>query len=319
MVAGVAILVASRSDRSASTAAQPAVPRERAVLDVRAGAVAISPDGRRCVTLDRAGTTSLWSCADGERLLRRRGVAAGASTAAVAFTRDGLGILAASGGKAKVLDPGDLRTVTSLRGPTRALAPVISPSGLRAFRPRSTHVAHIVDTGGGRRVVALRHIPDLARARVVFSRDDRSVAMVIRPRSWVTVFDATTGEPRNSFNLDAADASFDLSADGARVLIATGTTLRIMEVNTGVELERITAHGAVSSAAFGADERLIVAGEADGGVEVWDTADGAEVAEYAGGSGAVSAAALAADGRLLVSGSRGSPVVLECPACAPAA
>jgi WD40 repeat protein len=271
------------------------------------------------VTLDRGGTASLWSCADGKRLGRRAGLASGTAGPAVAFTRDGLGVLAAGGDVARELDPTDLRGIARVGGRSEALAPVISPSADRAFRPRSRHVADILDTKSGSPVAALRHIPDLAGARVVFSRDDSSIAVILRPRSWATVFNATSGEPLNSFSLDAGRADVDLSADGSRVLIANGPTVRIMDVIIGVELERFTAQDAISTAAFGADERLVVAGDVDGRVRVWDTASGAEVAEYAGHPGPVSGAALAANGRLLVTAPNRAPIVLECPACAPAA
>ena len=307
------------SEPAPTAAAPPAVPRERAVLAARATAAAISPDGRRCVTLDRGGTASLWSCGDGKRLRRRAGLAPGTADPAVAFTRDGIGVLATGGAIARELDPTDLRNIARVRGRSEALAPVISPSAERAFRPRSRHVAEIVDTRSGSQVAAVHHVPDLARARVVFSRDDSSFAVILRPRSWVNVFNAASGELINFFGLEAGRADVDLSSDGARVLIANGPTVRIMDVITGVELQRFTAPDAISTAAFGADERLVVAGDVSGRVRVWDTTSGAEVAEYAGHPGPVSGAALAADGRLLVTGPSGAPVVLECPACAPAA
>jgi WD40 repeat protein len=317
-VAVAAIYALGGSEPTPTAAAPPAVPRERAVLAARASAAAISPDGRRCVTLDRGGTASLWSCADGTRLGRRAGLAPAAGPA-VAFTRDGIGVLATGGAVARELDPTDLRNIAQVRGRSEALAPVISPSADRAFRPRSRHVAEIVDTKTGSEVAAVHHVPDLARARVVFSRDDSSFAVILRPRSWVNVFNAASGELINFFGLEAGRADVDLSSDGARVLIANGPTVRIMDVITGVELQRFTAPDATSTAAFGADERLVVAGDVDGRVRVWDTASGAEVAEYAGHPGPVADAALAADGRLLVTGPSRAPVVLECPACAPAA
>lgn len=316
------VLGGGSSDHPAATAAPaaPAVPLERAVLGDRAArAAAISPDGGSCVTLDRGGTARLWSCADGTRLGRRGGLARGTARPAVAFTRDGIGVLATGGAMGRELDSTDLSLVARVRGRGEALAPVISPSAERAFRPLSRHVTEIVDTESGSQVAAVRHIPDVAGAQVVFSRDDGSVAVILRPRSWVNVFNAASGALRQSFSLEAGRADVDLSADGTRVLIANGPTVRIMEVITGVELERFTAPAAISSAAFGADERFVVAGDVDGGVRVWDATTGAVVAEYAGAPAPVRDAALAADGRLLVSGSRGSPIVLECPACAPAA
>jgi WD40 repeat protein len=319
LAAAAVLLTLGRSSRESTAATRPAVPRERAVLAARAGAAAISPDGRRCVTLDRGGTASLWSCADGKRLVRRAGLAPGTPRPVVAFTRDGIGVLATGGAIARELDPTDLRDIARVRGRSKALAPVISPSADRAFRPSSRHVAEIIDTKSGAEVAAVHHVPDLARARVVFSRDDSSFAVILRPRSWVNVFNAASGELINFFSLEAGRADVDLSADGTRVLIANGPTVRIMDVITGVELERFTAPDAISTAAFGADERLVVAGDVDGRVRVWDTASGAEVAEYAGHPGPVSGAALAADGRLLVTTPGRAPVVLECPACAPAA
>ena len=309
-----AILAFGRSDPSVPEPAPAVAPRERALLDVRAVAAAISPDGRRCVTVDAAGRVSLWSCNDGKRL-RRRSAAARSGRASISFTRDGLGILAGGGAAARVLDPGDLAQVTRLRGAGRGLAPVISPSAALAFRPRSAHLAEIVETGSGRRIAALPHIPDLIRARVTFSGDDRAVAVITRPRSWVTVFDSSAGASLNSFSLEAADASVALSADGGRLLIADGTAVRIMEVITGVERRRFNAPTRVTTVAFGVDERLVVTGDAAGVVRVWHAATGAPIAEYATGSGRVEAAALAADGRLLVTRSSGSPVVLDCPPC----
>jgi WD40 repeat protein len=311
---GLGILAASEPGRVATDAAPP----DTAVLDVRADGAAISPDGRRCVTLNRDGTTSLWSCADGERL-RRRGPRDASGRSAVEFTRDGLAIVATRGTATTMLDPERLAEVGRLRGPGPGLAPTISPSGSRALRPLSAHSAEIVETASGERIAALRQIPDLARATVVFSGDDRRVAVITRPRSWVTVLDSATGRPLGSFGLEGAGADVDLSADGARVLIADRESVRILDVATGVERGRFAPIDRLSTAAFGVDERLVVTGDAGGAVAVWDTASGAEVVEYAAGPGAVESVALAADGRLLVTSARGSAIVLECPACAPAA
>jgi WD40 repeat protein len=234
----------------------------------------------------------------------------------VSYTRDGLAILATAGPAAQVLDPRGLRVVDHLSGPNSDLVPAISPSGARALRPLSRHRAAIVDTARGRRVAVLPHIPDLGRATVVFSADDRAVAVITRPRSWATVFDATNGEPVNSFALEDTGAHVDLSADGTRLLIADGTSVRIVDVLTGIERERFAPLGPVSTGSFGVNERFVVTGGADGTVGVWDTATGAQVAEYANARGPVESATLAADGRLLVAGPGGSPVVLDCAVCA---
>ena len=315
IAAALAIVALVPSGDDPSSARAPVAPHRGAVLDVRATAAAISPDGRRCVTLDRAGGTSLWSCADGKRLRARPGPAGG-TRASVSYTRDGVAILTSTGAGATVLDPRDLAVVRRLRGPSRELVPAISPSGVHALRPLSLHTAAIVDTAGGRRIAALRHIPDLGRATVDFSGDDRAVAVITRPRSWATVFDATDGEPLHSFALEHTSADVDLSADGKRLLIADGTRVQIVDVLTGVERESFSPPGPVSTGSFGVNERFVVTGGADGAVSVWDAETGSQVAEYAGGPGAVASATLAADGRLLVAGRRASPVVLDCAACA---
>jgi WD40 repeat protein len=130
------------------------------------------------------------------------------------------------------------------------------------------------------------------------------------------VFDATNGVPVNSFALEDTGAHVDLSADGKRLLIADGTSVRIVDVLTGIERERFAPPGPVSTGSFGVNERFAVTGGADGTVGVWDTTTGTQVAEYADVRGPVESATLAADGRLLVAGRGGAPVVLDCGVCA---
>ena len=320
---GLAIAAIVHSEPAPKTAAQPppvATPRLTAALGSRAGAAAISPDGRRCATLDREGITSLWSCADGKRLARSGRQPESHDSAAagerVAFTRDGLAILATSGAETTVLTPTDLTAVERLRGPGPELAPTVSPSGSRAFRPLTRHSAEVVETPGERRIAEIGRIPHLAQAAVVFSRDDRALAIITRPRAWATVLDSSTGDSLNSFSLESRSAKVDLSAGGDRVLIGDRRSVRIMDVITGVERDRFDLPSSVSAAAYGVDERFVVAGSADGMVRVWDTATGAEIAAFDGGPGPVSGVSLAADGRLLVTAPNGPPIVLDCRACA---
>ena len=119
----------------------------------------------------------------------------------------------------------------------------------------------------------------------MFSRDDSSFAVILRPRSWVNVFNAASGELINFFGLEAGRADVDLSADGARVLIANGPTVRIMDVITGVELERFTAPDAIRPRRSGRTSAWWSPATSMDACGCGTRRAGAEVAEYAGHSG----------------------------------
>ena len=305
IAATLAIVALVPSGDDPSSARAPVAPHRGAVLDVRATAAAISPDGRRCVTLDRAGGTSLWSCADGERLRERPGPAGG-TRASVAYTRDGVAILDLVGGRRDGCSiPVTSRSCGACGGRADELVPAISPSGVHALRPLSPHTAAIVDT---RRRPADRRAPPhpgprardggLLRRRPRGGRDHQAAVLGHRLRR-------DHGEPLNSFALEDTSAHVDLSADGKRLLIADGTTVRIVDVLTGIERERFSPPGRGLDR-FVRRQRALRRHRRRrrDGLRVGPD-DGPEVAEYAGGPGAVASATLAADGRLLVAGRGG--------------
>eukprot|EP00741_Cyanophora_paradoxa_P018442 tig00021070_g17805.t1 len=96
-----------------------------------------------------------------------------------------------------------------------------------------------------------------------------------------------------------------ITRDGKRAVSGSGdSTLRVWDLESGVELRRLAGHeDGVSSVAILPDGKRAVSGGSDKRLRVWDLESGAELRCLAGHEGSVSSVAILPDGKRAVSGS----------------
>jgi WD40 repeat protein/tRNA A-37 threonylcarbamoyl transferase component Bud32 len=89
------------------------------------------------------------------------------------------------------------------------------------------------------------------------------------------------------------------------VAVASGATVRLVDLDTGQELRRLTGHtDTIRAVAVSKDGSRLATGADDRTVRLWDTQNGRELLRCNGHTGSVTSVALAPDGEHLLSGSR---------------
>ena len=208
------------------------------------------------------------------------------------------------------------------RGVIRALA--FSGDGRRLAFAESAGPLVVIDATTGERLVEVPAPDSTSLPPVAIDRQGSSVFRLdygfpdARPTIVnVDTGDATTlsGDPPSS--LDAAV----FSGDGRELLTAGGGSAQVWDTADGGLLAEFgSGLGETSTAAYSADDRLVVTGHEDGLVRVWDRATSALLGEYDGGPGAVKQVATGFGGtRILVVGFDATLRTFACDACAPAA
>ncbi len=131
---------------------------------------------------------------------------------------------------------------------------------------------------------------------VAFSAD--GVELYVGGPSSIAVFDVDTGEQLREAELPGAEV--ELSPDGARLAVADGAEVVLVDAATLVELDRLPGHGdTIQNLRFSHDGRLLGSASADSTARVWDAATGARLQVFEGHSGLVGGLAFSADDRTL--------------------
>jgi WD40 repeat protein len=244
----------------------------------------IDPTGARVAARAFTGAVDLYDTATGGRISSypRAGVLGVIQD--LAFSRDGSRLAFAESG-------GPLRVVDAATGERVASVPAPEAASLPAFA---------IDAAG-RRVFRLHYGFPAARPSIVDVDTGAATAL--------------SADPPKS--IDAAA----FSRDGTELLTAGGGAAQVWDTTTGglrEELARV--QGDTSTAAYSADDRLVVTGHDDGIVRVWDRATSALLGEYDAGSGGVAQVATGFGGtRIFAVGADSTLRMFTCDACAPEA
>jgi WD40 repeat protein/serine/threonine protein kinase len=228
-------------------------------------AVAYSPDGKRQASGSGDKTVKVWDARTGHEVYTLKGHTA--SVQSVAFSPDGKRLVSGGGypdATVKVWDAQTGRELLSFKANCDVV--VFSPDGKRLASASNGTV--LWDAQTGQELLSIKG--SYGSSSVAFSPDGRRLAGGGGwPDTTVSVWDAQTGhELLSCQGLTQGGGSVAFSPDGKRLVSTGGGGLKVWDAQNGEEL--LTMKGGAAPLAFSPDGHLLVTGDGNGGVTIWD-------------------------------------------------
>ncbi|MBW3664949.1 MAG: glycerol-3-phosphate acyltransferase [Actinobacteria bacterium] len=151
---------------------------------------------------------------------------------------------------------------------------------------------------------------NIGATNVLRTGNKRAAAMTL-------VLDAATGQQRHVLPAQEALSvgNFRFSPDGARVAIATGSTVRVYELPSEQLVAELPHRGATRDVAFSDDGRMLITAS-ESGSGIWDLATQRQLARFPG-AGSFSVAFTPDGQRIAVGGTDGAIRLYPCDVCHP--
>jgi WD40 repeat protein len=256
---------------------------------------ALTPDGRHAVSGSQDKTLRLWDASTGACLKALEGHTEGVG--AVAVTADaGLAVTGTGGGEnaVRVWDLRSGRCVRTFRGHAAVVVSVaVTPDGRRAASGSRDRTVRIWDLGTGvpapPMVVRPRHFEEISRFERRFAEAlarAREALEAGRVTEAIAQLDAARAVPGHERSPEALALASSIAARAGRGAFRGAWGARVFDVDAVV---------------MASDGRIAVTGGADGGVRLWDLAEGRSRALAERHDGPVTAVALSPDARLAAS------------------
>ena len=257
--------------------------------------VAFSPDGAR--VLVGGGSLKLWDAASGE--LQRAFEPLSDKVEAVAFSPDGIRLVAAHGNGATLWAPATGQLLRTIKPQTDRLWSVaFSPDGKRVLAGLDK-TTRLWDATTGRLLRTFTGQSDRITSVGFSPNGERALTGAIGGK--LTLWDAASWRPLLSVNGYAVN-SVAFSPDGAR-FVAAGGWMTLWDAATGQllrKLERSTL--AYLSVAFSPDGTRVLTGSNDKTAKLWDAATGEIVRSFEAGS-EITSVAFSPDGASILAAS----------------
>ncbi len=265
--------------------------------------VSFSPDGNTLASAGRDSTIRLWDVSTGRHLQTLTGHTSYVNS--VSFSPDGNTL--ASAGRDKIIRLWDPHTGKHKQTPTGHLGWVRSVS----FSPDGNTIASGNDRGiclwdahTGKHQQTLEGYTDFVVESVSFSPDGKTMVSVdasLHRGATVRLWDVNTGV--NLRILTESPVSVSFSPDGET--LASGSedgTIRLWDVNRWIRLRTLTGHTRhVSSVAFSPDGETLASGSEDGTICLWDVNRWIRLRTLTGHTFDVSSVAFSPDGNTIAS------------------
>lgn len=279
-------------------------------------AVAFSPDGQLVATGDTKGHVKLWNPATGE--LRAKLDAHSRRIAALAFSEDGQRLFSASGDN--TVSQWDIVTGQELPGilkhPDAVLAMQLVPGSNALVTSCADHTIRVWNTAEARVTLTLGPFAGDAYSLSV-TEDGQRLLVANSDQRTVHLWDLSTGKEIQSPQPDGQLGPLvDLKQHGGLLWAAAvvpgsddivtvgGSEARLWDVKTGQEKMGFSPHGAVASASFSPDGKMIVTGSWDNSAKVWDTQTGQVIRKLEGGhTSFINTATFSPDGQTILTAS----------------
>jgi WD40 repeat protein len=264
-------------------------------------AVALSPDGRSCVTGSSDHTLKLWDAISLQLLGTLRGHKRGVNS--VAFSPDSRFVVSCSDDETiklwDIASRQEIRTFSGHKRNVRAVA--YSPDGRSLVSGSEDCTLKQWDVVSGR---CLRTISGNNYVNsVVYSPDGQRI--VSANGDTLSIWDVASGKKLQTFSghgLYVSSVAF--SPDGRSIVSASSDqTLLLWNVESGKVIRTLSGHlDPVTAVAFSPDGHSIVSGCFDNSIKLWDAASGRELLSWNGHSGeGIKTVAYSSDGLSIIS------------------
>ena len=263
----------------------------------------LSPDGSMVAIGSRDHTAALWDLTT--RQQKSNLIGHTGNIYSMAFSPDGKTF--ATGNWRKTVQLWHVDTgqhLVTFDGKTEAIRPItFSPDGKTLATGGVNGTIHLWDISSGKlRATLEEHIRSISA--LAFSPDGKTLASVSSQENNVELWDAVTGEHKQTLKSSSGISRLTFSPDSRTLATSAGADLRLWDLASGMRKASLTGHVAeISSIVFSPDGRTLVSGGNDE-LYLWDSLTGAQKGTITGHTIGYSGFALSPDGRTVATGSR---------------
>jgi WD40 repeat protein len=270
---------------------------------LRAEAMTFSPDGKTLITGSQKGIIEHWDVSSG-KLLRTFSPKDQINSFLTMFSRDGsLFILRPVGDRSLFFDVATGAQLPVLETNNQLRNFKVSPDGKFVAILDANRLVRLWNTRTGK-VDSEMKLKDGWSTDITFGPDDQLLATSLDDKD-VRFFDVATG--KETLKVPGGKDWLAISPDKRTMAVDREGVVCLIDMASGKLLQRLQdgsrGRGQIPAVEFSADGRLVVVGNQDCSVRVWETATAKQLLSRPGHRGAIECLSFSPDGKVLASGS----------------